>query len=302
MKLNAKLLTISILAILIGFIPLRSTTSATSLGTAISPFGLDPTIDGTLDTAEWINSSIYYYPMYKITDQLDTMDLYFRTTYSTTNLTFGITIYDNNTVGSELIVVIFKVNTTGDLVVINGGNPYIENGNDAKVLYLDDTPADCYTMYSDFNAYFDSNNPGGSTDVYGEAVTTTDVKVDFEITMVLDSGDIPESRDIALEASDTIEIFFWYLDDSGYYSGYRDTDLDYDNYILELYVPPDPVTITLPPVTVTPPPETITEPETTTQNQTITITTEAGLILSSVIITAVLGVTFVVLILRKRKK
>ena len=56
------------------------------------------------------------------------------------------------------------------------------------------------------------------------------------------------------------------------------------------------VTVTPPPITITPPPETITE------NQTVTITTEVGIILSSVLITSALGITFVAVLLRKRRK
>jgi hypothetical protein len=298
LKLDKKLLTILILTIIIGIIPLRNAIPATNLGTAISPFGLDPTIDAKFETAEWIDSSIYYYQLYKIDNQLDTMDLYFRTTYSATNLTFSITVYDSNTAGSELIIVYFKVNTTGDLLNINGGDPYFENGNDAKAVWYNNYSKDCHSEFSEFNAYFDTNNPGGTDDIFGKVGITNNVKMDFEITMLLDSGDIPESYDIALEARDTVEIFFWYYDNTGYYSGYRDTDLDYNYYILELFVPPDPVTVTPPPetITITPPPETIT------QNNTITTTVEIGIIFSSIIVTAIIGITTITLFLRKRRK
>lgn len=63
-----------------------------------------------------------------------------------------------------------------------------------------------------------------------------------------------------------------------------------------------PITTTPPPVTVTPPPETITIPETITQNNTITVTVEAGIILTSVILTTTIGITVAVIIYRKRRK
>jgi ABC-type transport system substrate-binding protein len=82
-----------------------------------------------------------------------------------------------------------------------------------------------------------------------------------------------------------------------------DTDMDgYSDYI-EITSGSDPTdpndypqVTTLPPETVTPPPETIT------QNTTFTITVETGLIFSSAIITISLSITFVVVLLRKRRK
>lgn len=289
MKSYVKFLTIFILTIIGGFIPLRNTTLAINLGTAISPLGLDPTVDAKLETAEWINSSIYYYLLYNIDNQLDTIDLQFRTSYSATNLTLGITIYDDNPIASDVIVVFFKVNTSSDLLHINGGNPYFENGNDAKVLYVNNNTFDSHTSGSFFNAYFDTDNVGGTDDMFGKAAITPGVKVDFEMTMPLNTGDIPESADIALEAGDSVEIFFWYYVKSVDYSGFRNTDLDYNSYILELQIPPEPEIITLP-------------PETITQNNTITITVESGIILTASIIGTFTVMMFVVFISRKWKK
>ena len=82
----------------------------------------------------------------------------------------------------------------------------------------------------------------------------------------------------------------------------HDFDSDDDGYTDFLEVtegtdPNDPNDF--PAVTVTPPPETITI---TPTNETITITVEAGMIISSVIITSTLGIAIAVIILRKRRK
>ncbi len=78
----------------------------------------------------------------------------------------------------------------------------------------------------------------------------------------------------------------------------------YDCFIMKYSFTGDysPITTTPPPVTVTPPPETITIPETITQNNTITVTVETGIIFTSVIIASSIVSTVLVVLLRKRRK
>jgi hypothetical protein len=70
-------------------------------------------------------------------------------------------------------------------------------------------------------------------------------------------------------------------------------DSDYDTFIDSLEIimntnPNDPLSFP--------------EPETITQNNTVTITVETGIIFTSVVITSAIGLTIVVLLLRKRRK
>lgn len=68
-------------------------------------------------------------------------------------------------------------------------------------------------------------------------------------------------------------------------------------------VTPPPITVTPPPVTVTPPPETITlPPGTITQNNTVTTTVEAGIIMITSVVSVVTVLTIVVITIRKKRK
>ncbi|NHJ49698.1 MAG: PQQ-binding-like beta-propeller repeat protein [Asgard group archaeon] len=91
-------------------------------------------------------------------------------------------------------------------------------------------------------------------------------------------------------------------------------DTDFDGYSdsLEISEGTDPLdpfdypehtTITLPPVTVTPPPITAIPPPTTiTHNNTITITVETGIIITTTAITAAIILSTIVILSRKRRK
>ncbi|MHA1125213.1 MAG: hypothetical protein ACTSO7_04390 [Candidatus Heimdallarchaeota archaeon] len=112
--------------------------------------------------------------------------------------------------------------------------PYIRNDNDAKGIFLgSNSTIDCYTDFDDFNAYFDSNR-GGDNNCVAKCHVDLGEKVTVEYDILFQTADIPEAYDFDIDVGDTIEVIFWYLDNTGYYSGYLYNSTEFEYGIVDV--------------------------------------------------------------------
>jgi len=137
MKFVNKIAIIAFFVVLIGFTPVLNANAKILTGTIYSQLSDKPIVDGYLNDPEWSNAITESYTMYSHTNQSDTMALEVKSIYSDFNsISYGFTVYDDNFIGAEVFVIFIKVNESADLVQFNGLNPYLENGNDAKGIFL----------------------------------------------------------------------------------------------------------------------------------------------------------------------
>lgn len=223
--------------IFIGIAPILNTNAKTLAGTIYSQLGDEPIIDGFLNETAWDTCIPQEFTLYSHTNISDTLQIEVVSILSEYNhIYFGISIYDDNFVGSELFVIFFKVNeSTADLVQFyNPLTPFLQNGNDAKGMYLgSNSTFDCFTQYSNFDAYFDQN-VGGDTNAEAKSHIESSELVTMEMDMLRSTSDVNGTFDADIDIGDEIEIFFWYLDNTGYYSGYLFNTTDYEYGILSV--------------------------------------------------------------------
>jgi len=96
------------------------------------------------------------------------------------------------------------------------------------------TTYDCYTSGDTFNAWWDSNVGGDNLNCEGKCHVESGSLVTIEITMQLKTSDVTEAYDASIDVGDKLEVFFWYIDITGYYSGAKTDDTDYDYGILNV--------------------------------------------------------------------
>ena len=236
MKFVNKIAIITFFVVLIGFTPVLNANAKILTGTIYSQLSDEPIIDGYLNDPEWDNAISQSFTMYAHLNQNDTMLIEVKSIYSDYNhITFGFTVHDTNFLGSEVFVIFFNLNDSTDLVQFSGSSPYLENGNDAKGIFLGSNATfDCFTQLDAFNAYWDSNVGGDNSNCIGKCHVESGSIVTIEIDMLLKTTDIPQACDIEIDIGDEIEVFFWYIDNAGYYSGAKTDDTDYDVGILNV--------------------------------------------------------------------
>jgi len=227
--------TIIFILLLVGLSPVLNASAQTLTGTVYSRPSDKPTIDGYLNDPEWSNGITQEFEMHNHFNASDIIDLEVVSIYNEPNhLYFGFSFIDDNYVGSEIFVIFLKVNNSANLVQFNTPLiPYLTNGNDAKAMWISNGTEDCYTEFNDFNAYFDFNHGGDNNFESTTHIDSNDL-VTIELDMLFHTLDIPEAHDIEITVGDKIEIFFWYLDNTGYYSGYLFNSTEYEYGILDV--------------------------------------------------------------------
>ncbi|MHA1502414.1 MAG: hypothetical protein ACTSSB_11240 [Candidatus Heimdallarchaeota archaeon] len=224
---------ITFLILVIGISPFINVNAKTLAGTLYSRPSEEPIIDGYLNDAAWSNGISQGFTLYNHANVTDIIQIEVMSIYSEFNhITFGISIYDDNFIGNELLVIFFSNNASIDLVQFHDPlTPYLEDGNDAKGMYIGtNSTFDCYTDYEVFDAYFDFNVGGDEAKSHIESSEL----VTMELDMLFQSADVPLAYDVEIDVGDEIEIFFWYLDNAGYYSGYLYNTTDYEYGILNV--------------------------------------------------------------------
>lgn len=237
MRLLKKTAVIIFIILLLGVTPLINTTGKTLTGTLYARPSAKPVIDGFLNDTVWNNGIKQNYLLHPHSNSTETIELEVTAIYNDYNhLYIGFKLYDDNFVGMETFVMFFKVNNSGELVnFANPLSPYILNGNDAKAMFLgSNDPVDCFSQLSQFNAWFDTGI-GGDNNMDGVCHNDSSGEfISFEFDILLHTLDIPEACDIDIGVGDKIEIFFWYLDNTNYYSGYLYNTTNYEYSILNI--------------------------------------------------------------------
>ncbi|MHA1126781.1 MAG: hypothetical protein ACTSO7_11365 [Candidatus Heimdallarchaeota archaeon] len=156
--------------------------------------------------------------------------------YNTVNgsLSFAVTIPDA-THNEDAFALIFKTNTTADLVDNSGGWTF-GVGYDIKVIYcVDNTTADGVTYNDQLDGALDTD-VGGSEDTYATG-TWDGTKYVYEMHTFLFLID-PNGADYQLAENDQIEFFVFYQEDLGtIYSQIREDEGDFEYCTLNIGAP-----------------------------------------------------------------
>jgi hypothetical protein len=238
MKILKKLVIILFFILLVSSVPFINGNAKTLTGTLYSRPSSEPVIDGYLNDASWSSGIWQEFTIYKHGNVSDTMRIEVVSTYSEyDHLYFGFNLYDDNFMGTEILVMFLQKNETGDLVLFNDPlNPYLQNGNDAKGMYLgSNTSIDLFTQLNTFDAYFDDHiSVGGDNNMDAKSHVESSELITIEFETLFHTTDLPICSDIDVDVGDKVNLFFWYLDNTGYYSGYIFNTTNYEYGILDI--------------------------------------------------------------------
>ena len=235
MKIKNTLL-FSTIILLIGLTPMISVSAKSLQGTLYSRPSSAPVIDGIINEAVWDSGIKQEFKLHSHSNASDIIRLEAISIYTASNnLYIGLNLYDSAFAYSEVLVMFFKINNSGDFVqFLSPLNPYIQNGNDVKGIFLGtNATQDGFTEDSQFNGYFDSSY-GGTNDMDGKCHIESSDLITIEIEIPFNTSDIPSACDMDIDVGDKFEIFFWYIDNTGYYSGYLFNTTNYEYGILDI--------------------------------------------------------------------
>lgn len=231
MKLNSKTIKLLVIFIFVNLIPIQLSQSATLVDTLYSYPNTKPVLDGLLTDAEWQDAKEIEITLYDIDHLTNTVEISLMSTYNITEgtISFGVTI--NNTEFLALFL-IFKTNTSDDLIRKNAFWGYGKNHDVKYVLSSTNTSYDTFT--GDFLLPIMSYDEdlGGTNDTEGKCQMTSELYT-VELTTSLNSGD-ELGYDFNLAENSQIEFTLVMWDGRLTYSPIRLDDNDYDYYILNV--------------------------------------------------------------------
>ena len=237
MKLNSRLFKLSFLLIFLSCIPIQITQSSTNVGTLYSYVENDPWYDGYLEPTIWDTTRAIDITLYDLTDQEKDMTITLLSVYNTVNgsLSFGIIVPDIS-LGDDLLALIFKTNTTADLIVNNGGWRFT-GWNDMKGAFFQYNESVDGVTYDDDLDGTDDTYAGGLENTYGNG-TWDGLQYVFEMHTFLNLTD-SLGADYRLGENSQIEFFVMFQDSHTgiLYTQIREDDGDYDYCILNIGEP-----------------------------------------------------------------
>ena len=189
-----------------------------------------PTIDGVINTAEWVEAVPLIITLYDTVDQSSTIDITIYSLYDdNSTLYFGVVI----PIEIQLLdsfVIVFKT-SAHDLAYFDSFDPEIGDYHDLK--YFDPDVNDTEDFFT-YDASMLEDRFNGGTDEGSGKCTNVTTNSYIEIAIPFNSGD-SIGCDLAIDIGESIECFFYIATSGPIYSQIRidDDETDYTELVIK---------------------------------------------------------------------